>query len=140
MPIQARTPSESPCASSRSSTSAISQYSADKRATLLSACRPDERPMVQFWFETGLRPGELQALGWDGVDLRAKVVRITQNQVAGVIKGPKTAAGRREIDLSQAAIDAIQAQRAISSGASRVWLNPSTLEPWQTDAQVPKTL
>lgn len=118
----------------------ISPYSADERAQLLDACRSDERPMVQFWFETGLRPGELQALGWDAVDLRAKVVRITQNQVAGVIKVPKTSAGRREVDLSHSAIEALKAQQSLSGASARVWLNPATLEPWQTDAQVRKTL
>ena len=30
----------------------------------LEACRADEPPMLQFWFATGLRPGELQALEW----------------------------------------------------------------------------
>lgn len=73
----------------------IDPFRAEERATLLAACRADERPMVQFWFETGLRPGELQALSWSDIDLERRVAKITQNQVAGVIKSPKTAAGRR---------------------------------------------
>lgn len=119
----------------------INPYTADERATLLKACRADERPMVQFWFETGLRPGELQAICWDSIDTKRAVAKITQNQVAGVIKGPKTAAGRREVDLSTEALEALQAQQAIRPAvAGRVWVNPSTGEPWQTDSQVRKTL
>ena len=44
-------------------------------------CRPDERPMLQFWFETGLRPGELQALQWSHIDWERSVARIELNQV-----------------------------------------------------------
>ncbi|WP_313570495.1 Arm DNA-binding domain-containing protein [Comamonas terrigena] len=36
-----------------------------ERMTILDACRNDERPTFQFWFNTGLRPGELQALEWE---------------------------------------------------------------------------
>lgn len=118
----------------------ISPYTAAERETLLAACRDDERPMVQFWFETGLRPGELQALQWDGIDFSRRIARITQNQVAGVIKAPKTAAGRREVDLSHDAIAALQAARANRCESVRIWLNPATRKPWENDAQLRKTL
>ena len=118
----------------------ISPYTAAERNTLLAACRDDERPMVQFWFETGLRPGELQALEWDSIDLERRIARITQNQVAGVVKAPKTAAGRREVDLSQAAIAALQAARANRCESVRIWNNPATRKPWENDAQLRKTL
>lgn len=125
----------------------IAPYTAAERDTLLAACREDERPMVAFWFETGLRPGELQALDWSSIDFERRVCKVTQNQVAGVIKAPKTAAGRREVDLSQAAIEALQAARVnrCESGgdrceSGRIWKNPSTREPWTTDAQLRKTL
>lgn len=119
----------------------IAPYTSEERATLLDACRADERPMVQFWFATGLRPGELQALKWEDIDTDRKVAKITQNQVAGVIKAPKTAAGRREVDLDADALAAIKTQRAVSALAGgRIWLNPATMEPWANDAQIRKTL
>lgn len=119
----------------------IAPYTADERATLLAACRPDERPMVQFWFATGLRPGELQALGWGDVHTERHVVHITQNQVAGIIKAPKTAAGRREIDLNADAVAALKEQRQLSAmGGGRIWVNPATRQPWENDAQLRKTL
>ncbi|MEW5680403.1 site-specific integrase [Comamonas kerstersii] len=96
--------------------------------------------MFQFWFETGLRPGELQALEWQHIDFEHAIVRIEQNQVAGVIKGPKTESGRRTVDLSPDALEALKAQKPISfMRGKRVWLNQRTLEPWETDAQVRKT-
>lgn len=45
--------------------------------------------MLQFWFETGLRPGELQALQWSHIDWDRAIAHIELNQVAEVIKGPR---------------------------------------------------
>lgn len=119
----------------------VNPYTRAEREQLLAACRSDERPMVQFWFETGLRPGELQAVMWEHVDFKACTVRIELNQVAGVIKAPKTKAGIRSVDLSDEAIEALLLQRPHSAAAGkRIWLNPSSREPWNTDAQIRKTL
>lgn len=125
---------------SKASDYLVDPFTAEERAAILNACRDDEWPMFQFWFETGLRPGELQALEWQHVDLDRAVIRIEQNQVAGVIKGPKTESGKRTVDLSPEAIEALKAQKAISFlRGKRVWLNQRTLQPWDTDAQVRKT-
>lgn len=119
----------------------IQPFTAEERSAILEACRPDERPMVQFWFHSGLRPGELQALEWRHIDWERSIARIEQNQVVGVIKAPKTAAGIRDLELNAEAMAALTAQKAISLlRGSRVWLNPSSLQPWDTDAQVRKTL
>lgn len=119
----------------------IQPFTAEERNAILEACRPDERPMVQFWFHTGLRPGELQALEWRHIDWERRVARIELNQVVGVIKAPKTAAGIRDMELNAEAVAALTAQKAISlMRGARVWLNPSSLQPWETDAQVRKTL
>ena len=53
----------------------VSPFSSTERAALLDACRSDERPMLQFWFSTGLRPGELQALGWRHINWERRVAR-----------------------------------------------------------------
>ncbi|WP_264181382.1 site-specific integrase [Acidovorax radicis] len=119
----------------------IQPFTADERGAILEACRPDERPMVQFWFHSGLRPGELQALEWGHIDWERHIARIELNQVAGVIKAPKTAAGIRDLELNAEAMAALTAQKVISlMRGPRVWLNPSSLQPWETDAQVRKTL
>lgn len=119
----------------------IQPFTADERSAILEACRPDERPMMQFWFHSGLRPGELQALEWRHIDWERCIARIELNQVVGVVKSPKTAAGIRDLELNPDAVAALSTQKAISLlRGPRVWLNPSTLKPWDTDAQVRKTL
>lgn len=126
---------------SKASDYVIQPFTQAERAALRQACRSDEWPTIQWWLNTGLRPGELQALEWEHVDLGKRIVRIVQNQVVGVIKTPKTQAGIREIDLNDEAIDALKAQQLISKARGpRVWLNPRTMQPWATDAQVRKTL
>lgn len=124
---------------SKSSEYEVDPFDADERAKIIAAARPDEWPTVQFWFETGLRPGELQALRWSKV--KAGSVRIDRNQVARTEKDPKTEAGIRDVDLSTAAAKALEAQKAISGKAGdHVWLNPRTGKAWTTDAQIRKTL
>jgi integrase len=119
----------------------VNPFTAAERDALLEACRPDERPMLQFWFATGLRPGELQALEWRHIDWERQAARIEQNQVAGVIKAPKTAAGIRDVDLDASAIAALKAQRPLSEAkGARIWLNPRDGTLWTTDAQIRKTL
>ncbi|MGE8444504.1 MAG: recombination-associated protein RdgC [Comamonas testosteroni] len=118
----------------------VTPFTSAEREAILKACRPDERPMLQFWFETGLRPGELQALQWRHIDLERAIARIELNQVAGVIKGTKTAAGIRDVELSAEALAALCAQRPISElKGERIWLNPRTGESWSTNAQIRKT-
>lgn len=125
---------------SKASDYVIQPFTQAERETILQACRLDERPMFQFWFNTGLRPGELQALEWRHIDWDKATARIEQNQVVGVLKAPKTAAGIRTLDLNPEAMEALRAQKPMSQlRGERIWLNPRTLQPWATDAQVRKT-
>lgn len=125
---------------SRASDYVIQPFTYEERESILKAARTDELPMYQFWFNTGLRPGELQALEWVHIDLEKATARIEQNQVAGVIKAPKTAAGIRTVDLNADAMSALRSQRASSLlRDGRVFLNPAKLEPWETDAQIRKS-
>lgn len=57
----------------------IDPYTAAERAELLSAARADERPMVQFWLNSGLRPGEMIAFKWPKVDWVHGKARIDTN-------------------------------------------------------------
>jgi len=96
-----------------------SDYEADpfteqERAAILVAARPDEAPMIRFWLNAGPRPGELIAFKWPKVDFTNRKARIDLNQVVGVEKAPKTAAGVREVDLNDEAIAALIAQKPIS--------------------------
>jgi len=123
-----------------------SDYEADpfteqEREQLLRAARPDEAPTLRFWLNAGLRPGELIALRWAKIDWTNRKARIDVNQVVGVEKLPKTAAGIRDVELSDDAIAALIAQKSVSYEAGEhVFLNPRTGKAWTTDAQLRKTL
>lgn len=134
---------------SKKSVYEVDPFDMDEVAALLKSCRIDEREMVQFWLETGLRPGELIALSWPTVDWLHQSVRIESNEVTGmqdgkvirVSKTPKTEAGKRDIELSALAIGALTAQKAVTFlEGGRIWFNPRTGKPWDSDAQLRKTL
>lgn len=126
---------------SKSSEYEVDPFTADERAALISHARADERAMVQFWFATGLRPGELIALKWPKIDFVGNTARIDLNQVSGKEKGPKTEAGIRTLDLNEDAIFALNSHRSVSFLANEhIWLNPRTGESWSNDAQIRKTL
>ena len=73
----------------------VDPFTAAERSTLLEHARADEAPMLQFWFNAGLRPGELMALRWAKVDFAGRKARIDLNLVARTEKGPKTNPRRR---------------------------------------------
>lgn len=119
----------------------VDPFTEAERQALLEHARADERPMLQFWFATGLRPGELMALRWGKVDWIGRKARIDTNLVAKAEKGPKTAAGVRDVDLTDAAIAALTTQKAVTFlKGEHVWVNPRTGEAWATDAQIRRTL
>ena len=119
----------------------VDPFTEQEREQLLAAARPDEEPTVRFWLNAGLRPGELIAFKWPKVDWTNRKARIDLNQVVGIEKAPKTAAGVRDVDLRDAAVGALIAQKPVSFEAGQhVFLNPRTGKAWTTDAQVRKTL
>jgi integrase len=93
--------------SSKASDYEVDPYTADERAALIAAARPDEAPMLRLRFGTGLRPGELMALRWMKIDWTIRKARIDLNLVAGAENGSKTATGLRDIDLSEGVLAAL---------------------------------
>jgi integrase len=125
----------------KSSDYEVDPFTAAERERLLGQARTDERPMLQFWFNAGLRPGELMAIRWPKIDWVSKKARIDVNYVARTEKAPKTEAGIRDVDLNAEAIAALLAQKpATFAAGAHIFVNPRSGEPWQTDAQIRKTL
>ena len=120
----------------------IDPFSRDERLKLIEASRPDERPMVAFWFETGLRPSELHALRWSRIDLEARRIMIDIVQVEGKDQErTKSAAGTRWVNLSPEAVAALEAQKPATLLANdHVWHNPRKGQSWDTADQMRKTL
>jgi len=81
------------------------------------------------------------ALQWPKIDWIGRKARIDRNLVGGIVKGPKTDAGLRDVELNDEAIGALIAQKGATFLANeQVWHNPRTSAPWESDAQIRKTL
>ena len=119
----------------------VDPFDAAERVKILEACRTDqERNLYEFWFETGLRTGELIALRWHHIDWVHKIARVETNFTAGVEKAPKTKAGVRDVELSDEAIAALIRQKSLTSLAGdHIFLNPRTDRPWEGDAPLRRT-
>lgn len=108
---------------------------------ILAACTdPQHRNLFQFAFWTGLRTSEMIALEWKDIDWRRGVVRVMRASVRKRIKGAKIRAGERDVLLLSPALEALNAQRPYTElRHGRVFHNPRTGEPWETDGQIRKT-
>ncbi len=85
----------------------------------------------RFEFNTGVRPSELCALGWDDIDFIGKTAHVQNASVVGVIKETKTKAGTRKIELNDEALNALLAQKKFTFMKSPyVFCDPKTGKPW----------
>jgi len=127
----------------RPQTDEIDPFSQDELAAIFVVLKGQNLNLVQFWSETGLRTSELVALEWTDIDFRNHQVNIwkAKTDAAGAAEPPKTWAGNRSIDLSPAALAAIERQKEHTYLAgAEVFQNPRTLEPWTGDRQIRETL
>lgn len=121
----------------------IDPFDRVEQSAILAALDGQGRNLVQFAFWTGLRTSELVALDWSDIDLTRGVVRVSRamTQRAKAPEGTKTSAGRREVKLLQAALEAIQSQKAHTYlKGEEVFQNPQTLTRWTGDQPIRKTL
>lgn len=98
------------------------------------------RNLFQFAFFTGLRTSELIALEWGDIDLAHGIINVVRAVVKKQIKGTKTIAGKRQVMLLPPAIEALNAQMKYTFDVGgRVFHNPRTNQPWETDHQIRRT-
>ena len=116
-------------------------FTPDERTAILNACtEPQHRNLFEFAFWTGLRTSELIALEWRDVDWQQNLVRIRRASVRKRVKGTKTRSGERNVVLLPPALEALQRQRSLTKRLTgRVFRNPRTNKPWETDGQIRKT-
>ena len=112
-----------------------------ERDAILSACDdPQLRNLFQFAFWTGLRTGELIAVEWADIDWISGQVRVRRSVTRKEVKCPKTKSGERNVLLLPPALTALKAQRQHTELlAGRIFHNPRTQQPWETDGQIRKT-
>jgi integrase len=80
--------------------------------TLLDALPPLPRTMVGLAVLSGLRRGELFALRWRDIDDQARCLTVREAVYEGTFSSPKTAAGTRQIPLSDAAMGLLRDWKA----------------------------
>lgn len=124
---------------------AIDPFSREEQQAILAVLDSQGRNLIQFAFWTGMRTSELVALEWVDIDWQREVVLVTRaiTQAAkGNAETTKTTAGTREVKLLQPAIEALKAQKTLSTfhKSGRVFINPRTGEPWTGDQAIRKTL
>lgn len=114
-------------------------FTPDEMRKILDNCSPQTRNLFQFAFWSGLRTSELIALEWSDIDWDKQVIRVTRASVRKIIKQPKTAAGIREVLILPYAHEALERQKEFSlTAGGRIFLNPQTNQPWETDGQIRK--
>lgn len=109
-------------------------------AILAAAHNPQIKHLFQFAFFTGLRTSELIALEWDDIDFKHGLVHVRRAVVKKQVKGPKTSSGERKVMLLPPAIAALELQKSYTLNiGKRVFHNPRTNQPWETDHQIRRT-
>lgn len=111
-------------------------FAFEEMTAIFNACHLEEE--ADYWraaFGTGMRPSEQIALQWPRVKLLDYRVRIEEARVVGiggdVVKGPKTDAGNRWIDLTAGAYDALLRQWERTGGVGKhVFLDARYDLPW----------
>lgn len=90
--------------------------SRDEFVRLIEACRHQQaKNMWSLSVYTGIRPGELCALAWEDIDLKAGTMMIRRNLAKGEFTVPKSQAGtNRVIHLIKPALEALRNQAELT--------------------------
>lgn len=82
---------------------------------LIANALPAARPLIVTAVRTGLRLGELLALRWDDVDLVGGRLVVRRSVTRGIVGTPKSGR-KREVPLSQQALDTLRVHREETPG------------------------
>ncbi|CAM7074549.1 MULTISPECIES: Arm DNA-binding domain-containing protein [Klebsiella pneumoniae complex] len=89
--------------------------------------------LFRFAFNTGLRSSELCALRWTDIDFIENTAHVQVAKVVGILKGTKTKAGTRKVELNNEARAALQSQKQFTLMKSEfIFSDPKTGKPWTT--------
>jgi integrase len=118
----------------------VDPFNQEEIKAILSVAAGQAKNLFQFAFFAGLRTSELIALEWDDIDWLKGLVRVSRAVVLKQEKGTKTKSGVRDVLLLPPAMEALENQKAYTFlEGKRVFYNPRTNTPWETDGQIRKT-
>ncbi|MGG7857469.1 DUF3596 domain-containing protein [Klebsiella aerogenes] len=104
---------------------------AEVEALLHAAGNKQWENLFRFAIETGMRSSELCALRWRDIDFTGKTAHVQNASVVGVIKGTKTKAGTRKVELTDDALYALASQKPFTFlKDAMVFEDPKTEKPW----------
>ena len=104
---------------------------AEVDALLAAAGNRQWENLFRFAIQTGLRSSELCALRWRDIDFVGKTAHVQNACVVGVIKGTKTKAGTRKIELTKEALEALASQKVFTFMKDEtIFEAPKTNKPW----------
>lgn len=87
--------------------------------------------LFRFAIHTGLRSSELCALRWRDIDFVGKTAHVQNASVVGVIKGTKTKAGTRKVELTEEALAALASQKLFTFMKDEtIFEDPKSNKPW----------
>ncbi|EPU1406957.1 Arm DNA-binding domain-containing protein [Klebsiella michiganensis] len=104
---------------------------AEVETLLRSTSNKQWENLFRFAIETGLRSSELCALTWRDIDFIGKTAHVQNASVVGVIKGTKTKAGTRKVELTEQALYALTCQKPFTfMKDATIFEDPKTEKPW----------
>lgn len=116
-------------------------FTPDEVTAICKALPEQGKNLILFALWTGLRTSELIALEWRDIDWIKGLVRVRRACVNKITKQPKTKSGERDVLLFPPALEALMNQKPFSLLVDgRVFHNPRTNKPWETDGQIRKTM
>ncbi|MER5006806.1 Arm DNA-binding domain-containing protein [Atlantibacter hermannii] len=110
----------------------VDPFTPSETGAIYQHCKFQEwKNLFRFAFNTGLRSSELCALRWPDIDFVENTAHVQAASVVGVLKGTKTKAGTRKVELNGEALAALQAQKQFTFMKSDfIFSDPKTGEPW----------
>lgn len=110
----------------------VDPLSPDELNAILKSARYEQwGNLFKFAVNSGLRSSELCALSWSDIDFIGKTAHVQAASVIGVIKGTKTKAGTRIVELNEDAMAALSNQKPFTFLKNEtIFEDPKTNLPW----------
>lgn len=72
---------------------------------------------------TGMRPGEIIALGWEDIDFQKRVIYVCKTRRKKIENATKTESGMRKVDMLLKAKEALENQLSLTKGKEKAFMS-----------------